>query len=235
MTRQYSTLTNDAVKHQLERIADKSTPHQVYKEAMTRLGEQLGVAMLSAIQGQQRVYLVTTVEDADFLAFGALNELEPHLASIGFACFWNERKSLFNRPELAVAPILKQYQEPADGVDYLIIMKSIISGGCVVRTNLQNLIQTIQPQHIFIAAPVIHEQAEDLLRQAFTPAIAEKFQFFYFAKDNERTAEGEVIPGIGGMVYERLGFDGEADKNRYTPDIVKQRRQILLAQRRASA
>jgi hypothetical protein len=42
-----------------------------------------------------------------------------------------------------VAPILRKYQEPSDKkVKYLIVLKSIISGACVVRTNLVNLIQT---------------------------------------------------------------------------------------------
>ena len=32
---------------------------------------------------------------------------------------------------------------------------------------------------------------------------------------SDRTAEGEVIPGIGGMIYERLGFNGQPSKNEY--------------------
>ncbi len=52
----------------------------------------------------------------------------------------------------------------------------------------------------------------------------EKFQFIYLAEDNERTDEGEVVPGIGGMVYDRLGFNGQDDKNSYTPDLVRTRR-----------
>jgi hypothetical protein len=37
-----------------------------------------------------------------------------------------------------------------------------------------------------------------------------------------------VIPGIGGSVYERLGFSGQDDKNRYIPQIVKDRRAMLV-------
>ena len=59
--------------------------------------------------------------------------------------------------------------------------------------------------------------------------IYDKFQFFYFAKDDERTSEGEVIPGIGGMVYDRLGFKGQDDKNSYVPEMVKKRRSQLIA------
>ena len=55
-------------------------------------------------------------------------------------------------------------------------------------------------------------------------------QYFAFsiwqkiAIDSDRTAEGEVIPGIGGMIYERLGFNGQTSKNEYIPKIVKDRR-----------
>ena len=44
------------------------------------------------------------------------------------------------------------------------------------------------------------------------------------AIDSDRTAEGEVIPGIDGMIYERLGFNGQPSKNEYVPKIVKDRR-----------
>ncbi len=254
MNRSYSNLANPDVRRLLNIIADKSTSPETYGWAMIHLGEHLGAAMLPAMRevpscsavdttvaaisptGKQynKVYLVATVEDADFLAFGVLQHLESQFDAVGFACFWNERTSLFNRKELAVAPVLKQYREPADQVDTLIIVKSIISGGCVVRTNLQNLIQKMQPQNIFIAAPVMYQRAEGALRAAFKPEITDKFKFFYFAKDNERTDAGEVIPGIGGMVYDRLGFNGQADKNRYVPEIVKQRRQDIIKRRKAS-
>ncbi len=198
MTRQYSTLANDDGRRLLEVIADKSTPHQAYQQALTQLGQHLGHAMVDAInsqgQGSKNVHLVATVEDADFLALGVLKALEIHVSSLGFSCFWNERTSLFGLSSLAVAPILKRYREPTEQVDTLIIVKSIISGGCVVRTNLQNLIQTVQPKHIFIAAPVMYYHAEVSLRQVFPPDITDKFQFFYFAQDDERTREGEVIP-----------------------------------------
>jgi hypothetical protein len=37
-----------------------------------------------------------------------------------------------------------------------------------------------------------------------------------------------VIPGIGGMVYDRLGFQGQEEKKRYIPEIVKSRRSKLI-------
>ncbi|MBW4486149.1 MAG: hypothetical protein KME14_26810 [Tildeniella torsiva UHER 1998/13D] len=236
MTRQYSALVDADVKQLLNVIADKSTPPQAYQGTMTQLGKRLGSAMLAALENQhQRAYLVATVEDADFLSLGVLKQLETQIDSVGFACFWNQRTTLFDLNALAVAPILKQYQEPANQVDTLIVVKSIISGGCVVKTNLQNLIQTISPQRIFIAAPVLYHSAEAALRQVFSPDISQKFEFFYFAIDDERTDQGEVLPGVGGIIYDRLGFDGQEGKNSYTPAIVKQRRQQFLDRRKVNA
>jgi hypothetical protein len=52
---------------------------------------------------------------------------------------------------LAVAPVIREYQEPPQGkVQYLIVAKSIISSGCVVRSNLLHLIGKIDPEVIFI-------------------------------------------------------------------------------------
>lgn len=47
--------------------------------------------------------------------------------------------------------------------------------------------------------------------------------------DDQRTPEGEVLPGIGGMIYNRLGFQGQEDKNKYVPEVVKSRRSKLAA------
>ena len=133
---------------------------------------------------------------------------------------------------IKVAPILKKYQEPAhEKVKYLIVIKSIISGACVVRTNLVNLIQKIEPEKIFIVAPVIYQNAEQKLKNEFAENIYNKFKFFYFAKDDKRTEQGEVIPGIGGNVYLRLGFEGQEHKNEYIPEIVKMRRSQFIRQK----
>ena len=79
----------------------------------------------------------------------------------------------------------------------------------------------------------MYHQAEIALSQEFPLSISNKFRFFAFAQDDERTEQGEGIPGIGGMVYDRLGFAGQAEKNSYTPTIVKQRRQMILDHRKA--
>ncbi|MBD1842479.1 hypothetical protein H6F89_03425 [Cyanobacteria bacterium FACHB-63] len=231
MTRTYSPLVNENVRSLLETLSDRSTGPDAYKEAMTCLGMSLGECILPKITSQQSsVYLACTVEDADFLAKGILERLEAQLKTIAFACFWNQRFSPFEVEDLKVAPILRKYQEPScQTVNYLIVVKSIISGACVVRTNLTDLIQRIEPEKILIAAPVLYEGAEDRLKEQFEPEIHSKFQFFYFATDDKRTPDGEVVPGIGGVVYDRLGFQGQEEKNRYTPDIVRSRRSRFSA------
>ena len=52
----------------------------------------------------------------------------------------------------------------------------------------------------------------------------------YLAEDDVKTPEGIIVPGIGGEVYARLGFGSQDDKNRSTPELVKQRR-LAISQR----
>lgn len=231
MSRHYSPYNTPHTQQLLDTLADKQVSPTDYRQAMTSLGESFGDIFLNKItENQPSIYLASTVEDADYLAKGVLSRLETHYHDISFACFWNKRFSPFDIPDLQVAPILKKYQEPTQAkVNYLIIVKSIISGACVVKTNLTNLIQKIEPEQIFVVAPVIYQGAEEKLKAEFEEDIYQKFKFFYFARDDERKKSGEVIPGIGGMVYERLGFDGKNDKNKYVPEIVKTRRQKMLA------
>ncbi|MUL36228.1 hypothetical protein [Gloeocapsopsis dulcis] len=230
MTRTYTNLANESVQVLLDTLADKNVAPDIYQKTMTKIGTLLGDAILSQISNVHcNVYLACTVEDADFLAKGMLLSLENYLKTVAFACFWNQRFSPFEIEDLKVAPILRKYQEPVSpSVNYLIIIKSIISGACVVRTNLTDLIERISPEKIFIVAPVMYIQAEEKLKNSFEEDIYKKFKFFYFAKDDIRTAEGEVIPGIGGDVYHRLGFNGQEAKNKYIPEIVKNRRSKLI-------
>jgi hypothetical protein len=230
MTRTYSNLANTDVQALLSRLIDKGTVPALYRDTMTKLGSTFGDVLLNTIKDDSvSVCLASTVEDADFLAKGILERLETRLKSVTFACFWNQRLSPFDVEDLQIAPILRKYQEPtATKIDFLIVVKSIISGACVVRTNLVELIQTIEPETIFVIAPVIHTQSEEKLKQEFDSDIYEKFQFLYFAQDSERNPDGEMIPGIGGMVYDRLGFQDQDRKNQYTPEIVKSRRNKLI-------
>jgi uracil phosphoribosyltransferase len=225
MIRTYSHIANPAARHWLDLLANHHTHSKDYQLSLTELGKILGAAILQGIKNpQSSVYLASTVEDADFLAAGILQILAPQLSAIGFACFWNQRSTPFGIQDLTVAPIIRQYQEPASTVNYLVVVKSIISGACVVKTNLNKLIETIEPDKIFVVAPVIHTQAEQNLTKEFSTEVSNKFQFFYLAKDDEINDAGEVVPGIGGMIYNRLGFTDQEEKNRYTPEIVKIRR-----------
>ncbi len=236
MTRKYSDLCKGNVRSLLETLTDKNIEPKKYQETMTQIGMSLGDCVLEKIDDYQSdVYIASTVEDADFLAKGMLNRLENRLTKLAFACFWNQSFSPFEVEDLKVAPILRKYQEPSDKqVKYLIVLKSIISGACVVRTNLLSLIQKIEPEKIFIVAPVIYYNAEEKLKNEFEEDIYNKFVFFYFAKDDQRTPEGEVIPGIGGNVYLRLGFEGQDNKNEYIPEVVKKRRAVFKGKNKTS-
>lgn len=113
MSRHYSPYNMPHTQQLLDTLADKQVSHTEYRQAMTALGESFGDIFLSKIpDNQPKIYLASTVEDADYLAKGVLSGLETRYHDISFACFWNERFSPFNIPDLQVAPILKKYQEP---------------------------------------------------------------------------------------------------------------------------
>ena len=226
MTRIYSAFSNLKIKDLLNVLINQSSSPEIYKETIFTLGLNLGDIILTQINNaQDEVCLACTVEDADFLAKGILARLESRLTRVALVCFWNQYFSPFDIEDLEVAPIIKRYQEPlVENIKYLVIAQSIISETCVIRTNLMNLIQKTKPEKILIAAPVVFSQSEKTLKDSFEKEIHDKFQFFYFAVDDQCTEEGEVIPGVGGIVYNRLGFSGQDAKNEYIPEIVKARR-----------
>ncbi len=226
MSRDYTKFAGHQEKALLNILADRNSSEESYRQSMYQLGESLANVVLSQISSHtESAYLVCTAEDADFLAKGILKQLDRDLHKVTFACFWNKRFKPFGISDLQVAPILKRYLETSNQqVDNLVVVKSIISGACVVRTNLIDTIARISPSKIFIVAPVIYKGAEDRLQQGFPPEIYNKFHYVYLAEDDEKTSDGIIIPGIGGEVYARLGFGTQDDKNRYTPELVKQRR-----------
>lgn len=198
-----------------------------YREAMRKLGEHLADSMLPQLEAApaKDVCVVCTVEDADFLARGLIEELESR--NVGsrtrLICMWNER---LKSQGVSVSPVLRTYEETFDKDDSVfIIVKSIISGACVVKTNLTKAISFASPKRIFVVSPVMLKGAEERLSREFPTEIAEKFEFVHFATDSQKSADGEeVIPGIGGSVYELLGFGDSKAKNKYVPDIVRERR-----------
>lgn len=214
------------VKSLLEALSDLETGAEEYANAFYQLGGALSNIIWNTqkLSSKSKITLACSSEDADWLSKGILDNLEQHTAKINLAVFWNTRTDAFENKAYPVAPIVKTYIESLDDVDILIICKSIINTSCVVKTNLTYLIEKINPQKIFIVSPVLFEQAIPKLKNDFAQPVSSKFEFFYFAKDTEVNSLGEVIPGIGGSVYKRLGLEDSRLKNKYIPGIVKTRR-----------
>jgi len=224
MSRNFSEYTSEVGKSNLAKLADASTNAENYSNALYLLGKELGNVLAKQITGKN-ICVACTVEDADFLAKGIIDSLSVLYSDISLACFWNQRQQA-----LSIAPIIKKYCEPTvNNADVLVIVKSIISSACVVKTNLTNLIQDIEPDNIFVVAPVIHTDAEKNLKSEFPSAITEKFKYIYFAMDDEMQSNGNLVPGIGGNVYQRLGFKDQDDKNKFIPKLVKERRESLIS------
>ncbi len=181
-----------------------------YRHAFYRLGRELGLLLNEKAGGNYgNTMLACASEDADWLARGVLDVLSSDKVSL--AVFWNERM------------IVKSYVEPVEECRTLVLVKSIVSTSCVVKTQLTRLMTDIQPQKVYIVAPVMYKDAARNLKEEFPSALAEKFEFITFAVDTERDEQHGVIPGIGGMVYPRLGLGDVHDKNRYMPELVKSR------------
>jgi hypothetical protein len=218
-----STLANYHVVKLLDIVTDDSSFLDVYQKVMQELGSHFGDIIAGNITDKNsNLSLACTVEDADFLAKGILDKLERHFNYVSFSCFWNRIFSPFDDNELEVSPIIRQYQEPKNGeIDYLVVIESISSSSCVIRTNLTNLLQELNPKQIFIVAPVMYYKVKENLRKSFEETIYNKFIFLYFALDDERPSQRECIPGITSSVYKKL----------YTPKIVKTRRANLISRR----
>lgn len=131
-----------------------------------------------------------------------------------------------------VAPIVRSYIEPSSpgGIDVFIVVKSIISSGCVVRTNISELVYDHSPERILVVSPVMLAGAEQSLESEFDTSISEKFDYVWFAQDSEKEADGTVVPGVGGTVYELLGIGTSETKNSFVPQLVQERRSALAAQ-----
>lgn len=186
---------------------------------MRLLGAHLG-ERLAARLATPELLIVCTVEDADFLAAGVLDALPP-AQKTHLVCFWNQRQTLAGEK---IAPIIKRYVEPFESarVRQIVVLKSIISSGCVVRTNLLELLETTQPEEIFVAAPVFYSQSRQALESEFPAHVSDRFKYVTLAIDDE--IDGAIIrPGIGGDVYSLLGFEGQEQKNRYTPHLIQER------------
>lgn len=214
------------VRNALDKLVDKSTGIDEYRDAFSVLGFQLGKVLASKIQDTtaDEIMLVCASEDADWLAAGVEKGLNK--GDLKKSIYWSTRETIYKGEDgtkLEISPIVKAYEEPIENCEWLVIVKSIISSSCVVKTQLTRLIGKINPQKIAIVAPVMYKDGKPNLMHEFPESINSKFHFTSFAIDEERLADGEVVPGIGGMVYPRLGLGDATAKNSYIPEMVLSR------------
>lgn len=235
--RTLTKFVNDDVVSLLGVLADKGASVDAYRNAMKDLGGRLAKNLVAEKPSmlQATVCVICTAEDADFLARGVLdgfNQQGFDSTHLKLICFWNERIRKFDDSDAEsfdIAPIVKRYEEPTDvATSVFVVVKSIISGACVVKTNIAALIENSLPKEVIVLAPVMAEGAQEKLANEFPPATAKLFEYVTYAIDDEVLPDHTVVPGIGGWVYERLGI---ADHAAYVPEIVRQRRRVLSGSR----
>ena len=214
---------NEAViKASLEAFADKNTGVEEYRKAFRMLGEELGKVLAYEYKTTPaaKTMLVCASEDADWLATGVESGFGK--GELKKSVYWSSREVVHineDGSKVEISPIEKAYEEPIDDCELLVIVKSIISTSCVVKTQLTRLIGKISPRQIAILAPVMYKDGKPNLMREFPEEINRKFRFITFAVDDERKGS-EVVPGIGGMVYPRLGLVDIETKNHYIPEMV---------------
>lgn len=190
-----------------------------------QLGQEMALAVFPRLASVEDVVLICTNEDADFLARGLIEGLQARGCEPALVCFWNDRITL--SVDDARAPIVRRYVEQTAPARTFLVVKSIISSSCVVRTNISELVYKLNPLDIFVLAPVVLQGAQARLEGDFEPSIASRFQYVWFAEDDESKQNGEVIPGVGGSVYELLGIGDSKTKNSFVPELVRERRKLL--------
>lgn len=213
------------IRKSLDALADKTTGVEAYRNAFETLGVELGhvLALKVGDLPAEEIMLVCASEDADWLAKGVENGLGK--GQLPVSVYWSTRNTVYrseNGEKIEISPIVKAYEEPIEKCRLLVIVKSIISSSCVVKTQLTRLIDRVHPETIIIMAPVMYKDAQPNLLKEFPEEISNKFSFLQFAVDDDRQGS-EVIPGIGGMVYPRLGLGDIDKKNQYIPFMVKMR------------
>lgn len=220
----YTSLATLPAKRHLQGLLDSVNDPDTYREHMIALGKLLAATIAPSLihKTATDTLIISTAEDADFLQRGVASVLHDQNIPTKLAVFWNHHYQLPNRT--SVAPIVHKFiQSGYETATNIIIVKSVMSGSCVVRTNLIEMLKNIKNiENIFILTPVAHTQSEKKLKAEFPTAISDKFKFICFAIDDERSEGGDVIPGIGGQVYELLGLDDQPVLTAYMPDVVEQ-------------
>jgi len=203
-------------------LSSPISSEESYRNSFYELGKALGTSLNQHTNNNYgETMLACASEDADWLARGVLESLSQKQVSL--AVFWNERITLDEINNVEYSPIIKSYIEPIEGCQTLILIKSIISTSCVVKTQLTRLVNTIKPHDIYIVSPVMYKDASSRLEKEFPISISKKFHFFTFAIDTIKDIQGHVLPGVGGMVYPKLGLGDSHEKNKYVPNLVKER------------
>ena len=213
------------IRKSLDALADKTTGVEAYRNAFETLGVELGRILAQKVGDvlAKETMLVCASEDADWLAKGVENGFGK--GELPVSIYWSTRNTVYQSEDgekIEISPIIKAYEEPIAKCRLLVIVKSIISSSCVVKTQLTRLIDRIHPEMIVIMAPVMYKDAQPNLLKEFPEEISNKFHFLQFAVDEDRQGN-EVIPGIGGMVYPRLGLGDINKKNQYIPHMVRMR------------
>lgn len=143
---------------------------------------------------------------------------------IYLACLWIDRSSCEFDEKVDIANIIGEFVEPLPGpVDHMVVMMSVVSGTCVVRTSLQSMLEEVEAKAIHVAAPVVLEGAQLRLAREFPADLASRFRYWFIAEDDQKNDRNEVVPGVGGNLYFRLGFASQKSKNAFIPKFVLER------------
>ena len=209
----------------LSALAETSTTPAAYRDALQRLGDRLANRMSESVDLKGKVVLVVAgVEDVDSLGSGFIDVLVHAGADVRLTCLWMDRKTLTIPDREEVANIIQEYMEPIPPhVDHFVVLKSIVSSSCTIRTSLLRMLDETDPERIHVASPVMLKGARKRLEAEFPMSVGDKFEYWILAVDAQADENGNVIPGVGGSVYQRMGFENQEDKNFYMPSLVEHR------------
>lgn len=223
MTRTYSLFISEESKNVLNNLLSGKGP-EAYRKSMHDAGHLLAneLLKLQSFAGMDSCTVVSTAEDTDYLTSGVTEVVRTRIPDgTSSVVFWNNHRRLSNG--VSIAPVVHRFVQPGyESSKCLVVTKSVISGACVVRTNILALIESMQClEKIYVLSPVMYVGAEKVLLDSFPDDIAKKFEFVFFALDSDRNSvTGEVTPGIGGQVYELLGLNGQPVSTNYIPAFV---------------
>ena len=206
----------------LQKLSSPNVSIEDYRCSFYKLGVVLGEFLNGkSLMNDKSTMVACASEDADWLAKGVIDSISQK--DISLAVFWNDRVTIDCKNKIEYSPIIRSYIEPITDCHTLILVKSIISTSCVIKNQLLHLIGKINPKIIHIVAPVMYKDAQNSLKKEFPDSISSKFEFLTLAVDTIRKTSGEVLPGVGGMVYLKLGLGDITEKNKYTPHLVLER------------